>query len=91
MNFIFQFTILHLQGFSTSTSPSIQALCNQTLSPCGWGLDITILQSDLCTIAKYIGKGQSPGLPKIIVKVDLDGKLHATTFLLVPYIPWTGS
>jgi len=37
MRFIFQFALLHLQlqGFSASAS---LGLCNQTLSPCGWGL-----------------------------------------------------
>ena len=40
MSFIFQFVVLHLQlqGFSTSASPKKSGLCNQTLSPCGWGL-----------------------------------------------------
>jgi len=52
MRFIFQFVFLHLQlqGFSASASPRNRAcvMCNQTLSPCGWGLGTRLLLERTC-------------------------------------------
>ena len=44
IRFIFQFVFLHLQlqAFSAS-APKKSGLCNQTLSPCGWGLGTRLL------------------------------------------------
>ena len=40
MRFMFHLAFLHLklQGFGTSAKPKNSGLCNQTLSPGGWGL-----------------------------------------------------